>query len=117
MIQNLFLQALSGILGIWLAAYLVTGVQFTGDIKTLFAAGLILGVINTFIRPVLNLITMPLRMLTFGLFSLAINMTIVWGISIFFPQLIFQGLAPLFWTTIIIWGLSMILSFFSKGKF
>lgn len=107
--RKLILQIIVGILGIWLATELVAGVVFTGPIKTLLIAGLILGLINFFIKPILNLITLPLRILTFGLFSLVINVGIVWLIEILFP-LDIAGLYPLFWTTIIVWALSLIAS-------
>ncbi len=107
--RTLILQIIAGILGIWLATELVAGVVFTGPIKTLLIAGLILGLINFFIKPILNLITLPLRIITFGLFGLIINMGIIWIIEILFP-LDIAGLYPLFWTTIIVWALSLIAS-------
>jgi len=107
--RKLILQVTVGILGIWLATELVTGVTFIGPRKTLLIAGLILGLINFFIKPILNLVTLPLRIITFGLFSLAINIGIVWLIEILFP-LDIAGLYPLFWTTIIVWALSLIAS-------
>ena len=94
--RKLILQIIAGILGIWLASQLINGVEFTDTFRTLCYAGLILGLINFFIKPVLNLITLPLRILTFGLFSLLINMGIVWAIEIFFEELSIAGLYPLF---------------------
>ena len=49
--RRLILQIIAGILGIWLASQLVPGVEFTGPIKALCIAGLILGLINFFIKP------------------------------------------------------------------
>lgn len=108
--RKLVLQVIVAILGIWLATELVSGVEFTGSLKILFYAGLILGFINFFIKPILNLVTLPLRIITFGLFSLVINMGIVWLIEIVFPQLEISGIYPLFWTTVLIWALSLIAS-------
>ena len=108
--RKLILQIIAGILGIWLASQLLADVAFTGPRQILCYAGIILGLINFFVKPILNLITLPLRIITFGLFSLLINMGIVWLIEIFFPQLNITGLYPLFWTTIIVWALSLIAS-------
>ena len=108
--RKLIFQIIAALLGIWLAIELVNGVEFTGSLKILCYAGLILGFINFFIKPILNLITLPLRIITFGLFSLVINMGIIWLIEIIFPQLEISGLYPLFWTTVIIWALSLIAS-------
>lgn len=108
--RKLILQIIAGTVGIWLAQELIAGVVFTGSIKTLVLVGLILGLINFFIKPILNLITLPLRVISFGLFSLVINMGIVWIVDVFSPELIIPGLYPLFWTAIIIWVFSLIAS-------
>jgi len=114
--RNLVLQILAGCLGIWLATQWITGVSFKGPFYILLIAGFILGLINFFIKPILNFIAFPLKVLTFGLFSLVINMGIVWlVVDVCFPRsLEISGLSPLFFTTLIIWGLSYIFSFFGR---
>lgn len=106
--SRLIFQIIAGILGIFLAVKFVPGVEFIGPIQYLLLAGFILGSINFFIKPILNLITLPLRILTLGLFSLVINMVIIWIVDIIFPELIIRGIIPLFWTTIIILLLSFL---------
>lgn len=113
---RLIVQIGAGILGIWLATEFVSGVEFVGSLKSLLIAGTILGLINSFIKPVLKLITLPIRILTLGLFSLIINMGMIWVVDVLFPELIIIGLIPLFWTTIIIWGLSLFLGAYWPTK-
>jgi putative membrane protein len=113
---KLIFQIVAGILSFWLAVRFVPGVEFAGEIKYLFFAGAVLGLINFFIKPILKMITLPLRMLTFGLFGLVINMAMVWIVDIFFPELIIQGLIPLFWTTVIVWGVSYFLGLYTPRK-
>jgi putative membrane protein len=103
------LQVVAGALGLFLAKEFVPGVEIIDSVWTLVWCSLFLGLINAFIRPILNLITLPLRLITFGLFSLVINMAIIWAIDILFPELIIIGIAPLFYTTLIIWALSIII--------
>ncbi len=103
-----------GFLGFYLATLLVPGVKVTGDfeesIKILFFAGLVFGVVNYFLKPIINLITLPLRVLTFGLFGLIVNMLMVWIVDIVFSELIIAGFWPLFWTSLLIWFLSALAS-------
>lgn len=106
--RNLFIKIASGILGLWLASNFVTGVEFTGTWKILLFAGFLLGLMNFFIRPILKSITLPLRIITLGLFGLIINMAMVWLVDIFFTELTIVGVLPLLWTTLIIWGLSLL---------
>jgi len=58
--------------GLWLVTLLLPGVraQSPGD---LLLAALVLGTINAFIRPLLWVLTLPLTVLTFGLFALMVN--------------------------------------------
>lgn len=114
--SRLLFQIIAGILGFWLATKFVPGVEFVGEIKYLLLAGSILGLINFFIKPIIKMITLPLRILTFGLFSLVINMAVVWIVDILFPELIISGLLPLFWTTIIIWLVSLLLGLYQPRK-
>jgi len=62
--------------GLWLVTVLVPGVRArsAGD---LLLAALVLGAINAFIRPLLWILTLPLTVLTFGLFALLINALMV----------------------------------------
>jgi len=108
--QSLILQILSGVLGLWLAKEFVPGVAFSGDIKYLLLAGAVLGLLNFFIKPILSFITLPLRLLTFGLFGLIIDMILIWAVDLVFPEIDILLWMPLVWTTLIIWGMSSIVS-------
>lgn len=59
-------------LGIWLAAYLVPGVEATNT-QALIWAAIALGLINAFVRPLLVVLTLPFTVLTLGLFLLLLN--------------------------------------------
>ena len=128
--NSLILQIIAGILGIFLATKFVPGVslevipgqsslfgiEFTTSWQILLLIGFALGLINFFIKPVLKMITLPLRILTFGLFGLVINMVMVWTVDILFPELVIQGIIPLFWLSIIIWGVSLLLGIYQPRR-
>jgi putative membrane protein len=109
------MKIISGVLGLWIAIEFIDGVSFLGTWKELLIIGLVMGVINVFIKPVLNLISLPLKILTLGLFGIIINMAVVWAIDIFFPELIITGILPLLWTTLIIWGMGALIPGFKKN--
>ncbi len=62
---------------IMILAYLLSGVNYAGVIP-LATAGAILGLANAFIRPLLLFITLPLNMITFGLFTFVVSGFILW---------------------------------------
>ena len=130
-------QIAAGILGLWLALTLskiwpnllsielkiipgessFLGIPFTKNWQILILIGFILGLINFFIKPVLKAITLPLRILTLGLFSLVINMGIIWVVDLLFLELAISGILSLFWVSVIIWGLNLFIpGLFSKKK-
>ncbi len=107
-------------MGLWLAVKFISGVEFTGSLKSLAIAGLIFGLLNYFVKPVLKGITLPLRILTFNLFTIVIAMALLWVVDFITPELtIVHGLTvsdfiSLFWTTAIIWLISFALSLIVK---
>jgi putative membrane protein len=58
--------------GLWIAAAIVPGIEIDGPVS-LLAAALLLGVVNALVRPIVVLLTLPLTLLTFGLFLLVVN--------------------------------------------
>ena len=109
MFKGLVLNIIAGILGLWLAVKFITEVDFIGEIQILILAGKILGLANLFLKPILKLITWPLRMITLGLFTIIINLALVWGVDILFPELIIKGIVPLLYTTAIVLIINFIL--------
>jgi putative membrane protein len=59
-------------LGLWIAARLVPGIHFDNP-RTLVWAALLLGVVNAIVRPIAVILTLPITLLTLGLFLLVIN--------------------------------------------
>jgi putative membrane protein len=84
------LQWLVSGLAIIITAYLLPGVRVTGFFAALVTA-LILGLINAFIRPVLILLTLPLNILTLGLFTLVINALLIMLAAAIVPGFTVQG--------------------------
>ena len=69
---GIILRTLIGMLGLYLASVLIPGVAITGT-GTLVLAALLLGLVNGFIRPIAFLLTLPLTIVTLGLFVFVLN--------------------------------------------
>jgi putative membrane protein len=112
------LRALITALGLWLATRLVSGIRID-DAGTLILAGLLLGVVNAIVRPIAIILTLPITILTLGLFLLVINTAMVGLVAAILPGFhIFGGFWSAFATAVIVWitgwvGSSLI---GSKGK-
>ena len=103
------LRAVVAAIGFWVAAKFVPGVH-VGDWKahweSLLLAGLLLGVINALVRPILVLLTLPLTLITLGLFLLVINGITVWLVTVFIHGIQIHGFWAAFLTALIISVLS-----------
>lgn len=67
-------------LGVFVAAYVAPGINVEGYWPAIKAA-ILLGVINTFIKPVIIILTLPITVLTMGLFTVIINALILWFVG------------------------------------
>lgn len=79
-----------------LVAHLYPGVAVTSFTSALIAA-LVLGLLNTIVRPVLVLLTLPVTVLTLGLFLFIINALMFWAAAYLLPGLTVNG----FWAALI----------------
>jgi putative membrane protein len=96
----LFRAALS-VLGLWLATRWVSGVRIdTGE--TLVLAGLLLGIINAIVRPIAVILTLPLTVVTLGLFLLVINAGMLGMTAWFLPGFHISDFSAAVWAALIV---------------
>ena len=89
-------------LGLWLATKMFAGLHFDGP-GTLFAAALLLGIVNAVIRPIAIVLTLPLTLVTLGLFLLVINAAMLGLVALLLGGFQISG----FWTAL---GASIVVS-------
>jgi len=94
-------------LSLWVASYLFRGIKFEGAGSIIIAA-LLLGFANAIVRPLLIILTLPLTLLTFGLFLLVINALMIMLVSALVRGFSVSG----FWTALFASIFISILSFF-----
>jgi putative membrane protein len=92
-------------LAIYFVAYLLGGVD-VASLRDAFLAGAVLSVVNAFVKPVIVILTLPLTVLTLGLFYFVITGFCLWLASELVPGFILQG----FFTTIVA---ALLISLFS----
>jgi putative membrane protein len=116
MVGFLLRAAISG-LGLWLASLLLSGIRFESPAKLAIAA-VLLGVINAVVRPIAFILTLPLTLVTLGLFLFVLNAAMVGLVARLVPGFTISG----FWTAmgaaVIVWLVSWLGSSLigSKGR-
>ena len=101
MLKGLIVRFLFGVAGLWVAAHVVHGISYS-SLNSLLAAALLLGVINAVVRPILVLLTLPLTLITFGLFLLVINGVTLKLVTVFLHGFHVNGFLPAIWGALIV---------------
>jgi putative membrane protein len=83
-------------------------VDSAGD---LIRAALLFGVLNTILKPVLRLLTLPFAVITLGLVWFGVAMLMLWLTSVLVDGFDIHGLRALIWATIIVWAVNVVLDF------
>ncbi|MDO8902678.1 MAG: phage holin family protein [Phenylobacterium sp.] len=86
-------RAIFAAIGLWLSSVLVAGVAFT-DMGSLILAAVLLGLVNAVLRPILFILTLPLTLVTLGLFLLVLNAGMIILVSVFLDGFTVDGLWP-----------------------
>ena len=93
MLAKFIVRAIFGALGLWVADLIVPGVWFDST-GSLIAAAVLLGLVNAFVRPVVFVLTLPLTILTLGLFLLVVNALMIGLVATLLGGFHVNGLIP-----------------------
>ena len=92
---GLVIRTLITMLGLYLASVLVPGVNIAGT-GSLILAAMLLGIVNGLVRPIALLLTLPLTIVTLGLFIFVINAAMFGLVAMFLDQFTVSG----FWSAL-----------------
>lgn len=97
------LRALISAIGLWIATRWVAGIRIDSA-GTLVLAGLLLGLVNAVVRPILVILTLPITILSLGFFLLIVNTAMVALVaSVLTGFHIYGGFWSAFQTALIVW--------------
>jgi len=102
-------------LGLWAAETIVPGVRIDGW-GNLVVAALLLGIVNAVIRPIILILTLPLTVLTLGLFILVVNGISVALVAWLMPGFSLSGLGAAILASIVVGLTSWVASAFVGGS-
>jgi putative membrane protein len=113
--MGLLIRLVVNALALIAVAYIVPGIHVSG-IGGAIVAALILGIVNAILRPILILLSLPLELLTLGLFTLVINALLFWMVGAIHVGLTVDGFWPAFWGALVMAIVSWLLSFLTRGQ-
>ena len=91
--MGIILGILFNAVGLWATTF-VPGIVFGGSVVTLLIGGVVLGLFNLIVKPLALLISLPLLIVTLGLFYFVLNGILLWLASLVIPGYVVSGLVP-----------------------
>ena len=113
--MRLLLRWLLSAAALMLIAYYLPGISVASFYTALIAA-LVLGLVNALIRPIILALTLPVNILTLGLFTFVINALLFWLVATVVKGFSVAGFWPAFWGALIMWAVGWVVSGFLKHK-
>jgi putative membrane protein len=97
------------------ASYFLPFIYISGDttwerIKIAFLAGLLLGLFNLLVKPIVKIFSLPINILTLGLFNIIINAGMLWIVDLIIKGLEIEGFWGYVWASLVISIISIIIS-------
>ena len=92
--MRILLSIVFNAVALYATAMVVPGISFHGSIVSLLVAGAIFGLFNLIVRPVALLLSLPLLIVTLGLFYFVLNGILLWVASFFLPGYNVAGIVP-----------------------
>ena len=118
--MRLLLRILINAAALWAAVHFVSGIHFAGSTAGLFGVALVFGILNAIVRPILFFFSLPLLIITLGLFTFVLNAIVLLLTSALSSRLglgfSVDGFGAAFWGAIAISVVSIILSLFVRDS-
>lgn len=116
MIIRFLLHITANALAILAAEWLMPGVVYQYQLLSLLKIALILALANALLKPVLKMVFSPLILVTLGLFTIIINIFLIWLVVRFVPELSIIGFTAYFWTMVIVSIFNFVVSAIAHKK-
>ena len=117
LLSRFILSFFSNLVALWAAVYFVKGFQINLDFLNFLKVAGLFTLLNIFIRPIFTLILSPIIFITFGLGIILVHMLMLYLIGLFPLGVTTTGLPALFYATLIIGFVNILIHFGAKGLY
>jgi putative membrane protein len=99
--MKLIIRLAVNVFALLVVEYLVPGFVLE-NFWTAVVAAIVIGIVNTFIKPILQLVALPITVLTLGIGAFLINVLLLWGTAQIVPGFEIAGFWTAFWASIVL---------------
>lgn len=111
--MKLIFKLAINVFALLVVAYIVPGFRLD-SLSSAIVAAVVIGVVNTFIRPIIQLIALPITLLTFGIAAFLINVILLWLVSLVVPGFTISSFATAIIASIVLSLVSWFLHKFAR---
>ena len=108
MLRWLFVSWIANAITLGVTALVLGGVNVNGSAGTLFVAALVFGVLNTILKPILKLVTLPFAVMTLGIAWFFVSLLMLWLTDLLVSGFHIKGFGTYVWATIIVWAVNLV---------
>ncbi len=109
--KNIIIRTIVFVAAVYLASRIVSGISFNGW-QALVLMGIVLTFAHGIIKPIIKIITLPITIITLGLFALVINAALFWFAGSIISGFVVSTFVAAFWGSVVVSVVSGILSTF-----
>ena len=107
-VEALLWSFLANALALWVVIVVFSGVTI-GGVADLFEAAIVFGLLNTFVKPLVKLVTLPLAVITLRLIWFLVAMLMLEVTTWIVSSFNIHGFLTLIWATLLIWAVNLVL--------
>src|SRR5579862_4963051 len=107
-VESLLWSFLANALALWVVIVVFSGVTI-GGVADLFEAAIVFGLLNTFVKPLLKLVTLPLAVITLRLIWFLVAMLMLEVTTWIVSSFNIHGFFTLIWATLLVWAVNLVL--------
>ena len=107
-VESLLWSFLANALALWVVIVVFSGVTI-GGVADLFEAAIVFGLLNTFVKPLVKLVTLPLAVITLRLIWFLVAMLMLEVTTWIVSSFNIHGFLTLIWATLLIWAVNLVL--------
>ena len=116
MLRWLFVSWIANAITLGVTALVLGGVNVNGSAGTLFVAALVFGVLNTILKPILKLVTLPFAVMTLGIAWFFVSMLMLWLTDLIIGGFQISGFWNYVWATILVWAINIVVDLIFRDR-
>ncbi|HSX41634.1 MAG TPA: phage holin family protein [Candidatus Saccharimonadales bacterium] len=116
LVRKFILRWLLNFLGLWVAASLLSGIDYNDKMAVLIVAALVFSIVNAFIRPLIILLALPAIVLTLGLFTFVVNAFMLYLVTVLYHPFHVASFGQAVLGAVIIWLVNYLLTDVLEGS-